>query len=84
MMRTQIHADQMVDAEGIEPMISEIYRLRLDHYMQDNDGQYPIEEPLIVQMVYDRQHGNLPICLNDMIDKMRDAVLRKAERRTDE
>ena len=68
----------MVDAERIEPMISEIYRLRLDHYMQDKDGQYPMEEPLIVQMVYDRQYSNLPICLNDMIDRMRDVILRKA------
>ena len=59
-------------------MTSEIYRLRLDHYMQDKDGQYPMEEPLIVQMVYDRQYSNLPICLNDMIDRMRDVILRKA------
>ena len=61
-------------------MISEIYRLQLDHYMQDKEGQYQLEPPLVVQMIYDRQHGNLSICLNDMIDKIRDAVLRKAEK----
>lgn len=61
-------------------MLSEVYRLRLDHYMQDKDGQHPIEEPLIVQMVYDRRFGNQSVFLNYMIDKIRDAVLRKAEK----
>ena len=64
--------------------MSEVYRLQLDHYIQDKDGRHPIEEPLIVQMVYDRQFGNQSVLLNDMLNTMRDAVLRRTGRRIDE
>lgn len=58
-------------------MSNEVYRLRLDHYMQDEDGSYPLEEPLVVQVIYDRQHGNPVICLNEMLNWMKDEVLRR-------
>ena len=57
----------------------EIYSLRLDHYIQDESGRHAIDEPLVVRMAYERSHMPMPVCLNEMIDKMRKEVLRSTE-----
>ena len=57
----------------------EIYSLRLDHYIQDESGRHAIDEPLVVRMAYERSHMSMPVCLNEMIDKMRKEVLRSTE-----
>lgn len=53
----------------------EIYELRLDHYINDQGDRHPLDEPLVVRMVYDRRYVPSPICINSMIDKMRDEIL---------
>lgn len=65
-------------------MTNEVYRLTLDHFI-DNDGKRSrLEEPLIVQMVYDRRYTPSAICLNSMIERMRDEVLKRAMKGADE
>lgn len=59
-------------------MNNEIYRLALDHFIS-NDGEHTrLEEPLVVQMIYDRRYTPSAICLNSMIDRMRAEILRRA------
>ena len=59
-------------------MINEVYRLVLEHFA-DNDGKRSrLEEPLIVQMVFDRRYAPPAVCLNSMIERMRDEVLKRA------
>lgn len=59
--------------------MNEFYRLRLDHFMQDEEGdRRMVEEPLVIQVVIDRRTMLIPLCLNHMLDMMRDAVLRRA------
>lgn len=59
-------------------MTSEIYRLTLSHYLGDEEDRIMIEEPLVVQMIFDRTFAPTPVCLNQMLDRMRDEVLRRA------
>lgn len=59
-------------------MANEIYRLTLSHYFGDEEDRIMIEEPLVVQMIFDRQYTPTPVCLNQMLDRMRDEVLRRA------
>ena len=59
-------------------MPNEVYRLTLEHYMVANDGsKHRLEEPLVVQMIYDISFGGLPHLLNQMLDTMKNAVLEK-------
>ena len=60
--------------------MNETYRLTLTHYIDDEKNHIPLEEPLVVQMVYDRTQVPLPICLNRMMDMMRGEILSRAER----
>lgn len=62
---------------GGEPM-NEIYRLRLDHYFDDGEKRHQIEEPLIIQMIYNGMSMPIPVCLNRMLDQMREEVLKRA------
>lgn len=55
----------------------EVYELRLDHYIDDQGDRHPLDEPLVVRMVYDRRYAPSPICINSMIDKMRDEMLKR-------
>lgn len=57
---------------------TEVYRLSLTHYIDDGENLYRLEEPLVVQMIYDRRFMPQPICLNRMLDMMRDEVMRRA------
>ena len=59
-------------------MTNEVYRLTLDHFI-DNDGKRTrLEKPLVVQMIYDRSYAPTAICLNSMIERMPDEVLKLA------
>lgn len=51
----------------------EIYRLTLEHYIND----IAIEEPLVVQTIMDRTYAPSPICLNAMFNKMKDEMLKR-------
>lgn len=55
----------------------EVYELRLDHYIDDQGDRHPLDEPLVVRMVYDRRYVPSSICINSMIDKMRDEMLKR-------
>lgn len=66
-------------------MINEVYRLTLEHLVIDNDGKRSrLEEPLVVQMIYDRRYTPSAVCLNSMIERMRDEVLKRATEGADE
>lgn len=60
-------------------MISETYRLTLDHFINNDGERIRLEKPLVVQMIYDRRYTPPAICLNSMIERMRAEVLRRAE-----
>lgn len=61
-------------------MTNEVYRLTLDHFIDINGERTRLEEPLVVQMIYDRSYTPQAICLNNMIDMMRDEILRQARK----
>ena len=60
-------------------MSMEVYELQLAHYMTHGDERIRLEDPLVVRMVYDRRCG-VPqsICLNSMLDRMKEEVLKRA------
>ena len=53
------------------------YRLSLIHYIDDGENRHMLEEPLVIQMIYNRQFMPQPICINRMLDMMRDEVMRR-------
>ena len=57
--------------------MNEIYRLRLDHYIDDGEKHYQVDEPLVIQMIIDRTYMQVPVCLNNMLDKMREEFLNR-------
>lgn len=59
-------------------MVNEIYRLTLSHYIESEEDRIRIDEPLVVQMIFDRTYAPTPVYLNQMLDRMRDEVLRRA------
>jgi len=61
-------------------MTFEGYRLKLEHFIRDGEGNnHRIEEPLVVQMLYDRTYGDRAVCLNRMLDQMRETMLNQTE-----
>ena len=59
-------------------MQGEVYRLILEHFIRYGEDGHRLEEPLVVEMFVDRQYGPNAICLNQMLDMMRDEVLKRA------
>ena len=57
--------------------MDEIYRLRLDHYIDDGEKRHQVEEPLVIQMIINNTYMSIPVCLNDMLDKMREELLNR-------
>ena len=57
--------------------MNEIYRLRLDHFFDDGE-KHQIEEPLVIQMIVDSTYMPVPLCLNNMLDKMREELINRA------
>lgn len=68
----------------VERITTEVYRLTLDHFIDDHGKRTRLEEPLVVQMICDRSYAPLAVCLNSMIDKIRDEVLRRTTIGADE
>ena len=59
--------------------MDEVYRLRLDHFMDMENGErHKLDEPLIVEMILDRRYMPQAICLNNMMDMMKAELLRRA------
>ena len=56
----------------------EVYRLTLEHFTRYGEDMHRLEDPLVVQMIVDRQYAPTAICLNQMLDMMRDEVLKRA------
>jgi hypothetical protein len=57
--------------------MNEIYRLRLDHYIEDGEKHFQIDKPLVIQMIIDRTYTPVPVFLNNMLDKMREELLNR-------
>ena len=57
-------------------MMNEIYRLTLEHFICHDKDKHQLDEPLVVQMVIDKQYAPTAICLNRMLDRMREELLR--------
>ena len=57
--------------------MDEIYRLRLDHFFDDGEKRHQIEEPLVIQMMVNSTYMSVPVCLNKMLDKMREELLNR-------
>lgn len=61
----------------------EIYKLKLEHYIEDKDGRHDIEEPLVVQTLADLKLCNAPVTcqlnalLTQMFDRLRHAALKR-------
>ena len=57
----------------------EIYRLTLSHYIVDDEftERHKIDDPVVVEEVFDKRYINTPIILNRMLDEMKDYVLLK-------
>lgn len=60
----------------------EIYRLTLDHYIDDGEKRHQIEEPLVVAMMLDTTFKPASVDLNSMLDKMREEILRRTDERS--
>ena len=56
----------------------ETYQLTLQHYIVCDEECIKLEEPLVVKMIV-RNDIPTPICLNRMIDMMRDEMLKRNE-----
>lgn len=58
----------------------EIYKLKLEHYVEDKDGRQYIEEPLVVQTAISHQqpHAQVNCVLNILLDQMFDRLRRAA------
>lgn len=60
-------------------MMQEIYQLTLTHYMQDEEGnRIRLEEPVVCNSIFDRRFGNPVIVLNEIFERTKEYVLRKA------
>ena len=57
--------------------MNEVYKLTLEHYIVDNDGEkVHIDEPISTQYVMCMKNGiSIPIVLNSMIEKMKNYLL---------
>jgi hypothetical protein len=61
-------------------MRQEVYRIVVTHYIEDDKGnKTKLEEPIVCQHICINNIGNPVILLNDMLDKIKNFVLEKAE-----
>lgn len=59
----------------------ELYQLRLEHCLvDDKGGHHKLEEPLVVNMTTDMRYHQASFCINLMLDKMREEVLRSIDK----
>ena len=57
-------------------MTNEIYRLTLEHYIDNGKDRHRIDEPIVVQMVHTTEVP-VPVCLNRMLDMMKEELLKR-------
>ena len=55
----------------------EVYRLTLSHYAIDEESgeKFKIDDPVVVQQVFDYRYGGVTIVLNHMLEQMKSLVL---------
>ena len=58
-------------------MTTEVYRLTLDHFIDYGGERARLEEPLVVQMVCDRSRVPVPICINSILERMHDEIMKR-------
>ena len=59
-------------------MGQEVYKIVLTHYFQDDEGnKVQLDEPIVIQNIYDRMFGNSTVLINEMFEKLKDFTLRK-------
>ena len=57
----------------------ELYQLRLEHCMVDDEGgRHQLEEPLVVGMAADMRYHPTSFCINSMLERMREEVLKRS------
>ena len=56
-------------------MTHEMYRLTLEHYIDDGEKRHRIDEPIVVQMIH-MTEVPVPVCINRMLDMMRKELLK--------
>ena len=54
----------------------EIYRLTFEHYVDCGEKRIKLDEPLVVQMAISRYEPS-PVCINRMLDMMRNEVINR-------
>ena len=59
-------------------MKNEVYRLTLDHFIDYGGECMQLEKPIVVQMICNMNYAPSAVCLNSMLESMRDEVLKRA------
>ena len=60
-------------------MMQEVYQITVTHYMQDDEGKrIKLGEPIICNAIYERRFGNVSVLLNQMLDEVKNYVMRRA------
>lgn len=59
----------------------EAYRLTLSHYAvsEDMSEKFKLDDPVVIEQVFDRRFGGSPVVLNRMLDEMKAFVLKKMD-----
>ena len=61
-------------------MKMEQYTFVLKHEFVDGENSFPLEEPIVFRMVYDRSQGCQPILMNEMLERFKQAILASMQR----
>ncbi len=67
-----------MEKQNLTEPYCEMYKLILQHYIVCDEECIKLEEPLVVKMIV-RNDTPTPVCLNRMIDIMRDEMLKRNE-----
>ena len=63
---------------------NEISRLKLEHFLSIGEERIKIEEPLVVQMIYDQSNYPVPVCINRMLEMIEDEVMKRISKQYDQ
>lgn len=63
----------------------EAYKLTFSHYAVDEESgkRIKLDEPIVVQQIFDRRYGGGTMVLNYMFEQMKSFVLKKASEVTE-
>ena len=67
------------DGENMSDIKFERYRLVLRHEFVDGEEIHEIEKPIVISYCVDRRYGGSSIIINEMIDRLRNAILNEEE-----